>query len=231
MEKNKQLLKEKGYCSFNLYEFDKESLQKINYLKCNDDKNIKEYITNLRLDIRPEESGPSLNVSEFFDSFQEAKKKSENIIEANPTGEISQMWYYKEANEILPKLGKEDSELLELKNIFKKIVNYFYDNIEYDNIDVQRVDFTYYDKKCMIESHRDGGNNEVRICNILIYLNESYDENYGGLLILDDEKQILPIFGNVGIIDLKKYDTKHEVTKVVDGPGRYAMLGFISIKN
>jgi len=226
---SKEILKTKGYCTFNLLDFNEELLKKIDFLKCNDNKNLKEYITNLRLDINFENG--SSNSSEFFDTFIDAKNKSEDLINSIPNGKISQMWYYKEANELLQKINKgTDDELYELKNIFIKIVNYFYDDIESNNLDIQRVDFTYYDNGCMIESHKDGGNNEVRICNILIYLNETYDEKNGGLLRLNDETNVLPIFGNVAIVDLKNFDTKHEVTKVVSGNGRYAMLGFVSIK-
>jgi hypothetical protein len=64
----------------------------------------------------------------------------------------------------------------------------------------------------------------------LIYLNEEYDENNGGYLVLNNTEKVIPTFGRVAIIDLQTFDIPHMVTKVTGGMGRYAMLSFIKRK-
>ena len=88
---------------------------------------------------------------------------------------------------------------------------------------------TYYDKDCYLENHSDG-TGTGRICALLIYLNETYDENDGGVLILNNKEKVSPIFGNVAIIDLQTFDIPHMVTKVTGGIGRYAILSFMKFK-
>jgi Rps23 Pro-64 3,4-dihydroxylase Tpa1-like proline 4-hydroxylase len=90
------------------------------------------------------------------------------------------------------------------------------------------IQFSYYNKNCRFVPHHDSletGN----ICSILIYLNENYDSNNGGLLILGNE-EINPIFGRCAIMDLTKHDIRHGVTEVISGDGRYAILSFPKTK-
>ena len=66
----------------------------------------------------------------------------------------------------------------------------------------------------------------------MIYLNETYDINDGGILKLKNEEEVLPIFGNVAVISLDKNNgnPEHEVTKVTGGIGRYSITTFINYK-
>ena len=43
-------------------------------------------------------------------------------------------------------------------------------------------------------------------------------------------EEIIPEFGNIGFMDLSKHNINHGVTKVIDGPGRYAILDFPKLK-
>jgi hypothetical protein len=63
----------------------------------------------------------------------------------------------------------------------------------------------------------------------MIYLNETYDINNGGVLKLDNTEEILPIFGNVVVISLKENgkNVEHQVNKVIGGIGRYAITTFV----
>jgi hypothetical protein len=65
---------------------------------------------------------------------------------------------------------------------------------------------------------------------MLIYLNEEYDENDGGILILNNEEKVIPTFGKVAIIDLQSFDIQHQVTEVTGGLGRFAILAFVKKK-
>ena len=88
---------------------------------------------------------------------------------------------------------------------------------------------TYYNDGCVLKNHSDG-TGTGRICALLIYLNEEYDENDGGILILNNEEKVIPTFGKVAIIDLQSFDTPHMVTKVTGGLGRFALLTFVKKK-
>ena len=88
---------------------------------------------------------------------------------------------------------------------------------------------TLYDDKCLLTNHSDGIQKN-RICAILIYLNENYDEMDGGCLVLNNTEKVIPEFGNIAIIDLQSFDVPHMVTEVIGGPGRYTILSFINKK-
>ena len=105
---------------------------------------------------------------------------------------------------------------------------YFYDFKESQEYSI--LDFiTYYDRGCVLKPHSDG-TGTGRVCALLIYLNDKYDENDGGILILDKKEKVIPIFGKVAIIDLQNFDIEHEVTEVVSGLGRFALLAFVTKK-
>ena len=141
-----------------------------------------------------------------------------------------QMWYYADLSKILPQhnyITKEtNKDYYYLKNQIKNMMTYFFDFEETQDFVFFAPTFTYYDNGCMLKNHSDG-TNTGRVCALLIYLNEEYDENDGGILILNDEEKVVPKFGKVAIIDLQSFDIKHQVTKVTGGIGRYAFLTFI----
>jgi Rps23 Pro-64 3,4-dihydroxylase Tpa1-like proline 4-hydroxylase len=87
-----------------------------------------------------------------------------------------------------------------------------------------------YSNKCFLQNHQDGKVNG-RLCVVLIYLNEEYDESNGGVLILNGNEKVLPKIGNIAILDLGKYDIEHQVTEVIGNQNRYCVLSFISLKN
>jgi Rps23 Pro-64 3,4-dihydroxylase Tpa1-like proline 4-hydroxylase len=86
---------------------------------------------------------------------------------------------------------------------------------------------TYYNNKCKFTPHVD--EYAVKLCSILVYLNENYDKNNGGLLLLNDE-EVIPTFGKCAIMDLSTHHIKHGVSEVIGGIGRYAILSFPTIK-
>ena len=65
---------------------------------------------------------------------------------------------------------------------------------------------------------------------VLVYLNdEDYQLDWGGNIVFERTETIPPIYGNVAILDFKEGNCIHEVKKVVDGYGRFAILSFVSL--
>jgi Rps23 Pro-64 3,4-dihydroxylase Tpa1-like proline 4-hydroxylase len=71
----------------------------------------------------------------------------------------------------------------------------------------------------------------------LIYLNEEWEEEWGGNLILRNTKiahsinketkhAVTPKFGKVAIIDLEEFDTAHAVEKIIGDHNRCTLLAF-----
>jgi Rps23 Pro-64 3,4-dihydroxylase Tpa1-like proline 4-hydroxylase len=115
------------------------------------------------------------------------------------------------------------------KPYFDKMARYFYDVEESQKLKFNSQ-FTMYNNRCFLQNHKDG-KVDGRLCVILTYLNEEYDENNGGLLILNKNESILPKIGNIAILDLSKFDIEHQVTEVVGDKNRYCVLSFIGYPN
>jgi Rps23 Pro-64 3,4-dihydroxylase Tpa1-like proline 4-hydroxylase len=164
------------------------------------------------------------------ESYELAYEEGTELLKqyATTRGGMIQCWYYAEAFEILD-TNKQDENFYDdfLNNVFD-IVGHIYD-IDSSTLTRHASQATYYPKGSFLTEHSDG-KGTGRVCAVLIYLNESYEEKDGGYLVLDKKEKVLPHFGNVAIIDLQSFDVKHEVTEVVGGIGRYAFLTFIKTK-
>ena len=109
--------------------------------------------------------------------------------------------------------------------------------LKYYSIDTDllkhHIAYTLFNKGSFIVEHTDGSDAN-RIAGVLIYLNENYDKNDGGCLIVNDtntgEKiEVVPEMGNVVVLDYTENQIPHEVTKVLKG-NRYAICTFIHYK-
>ena len=224
MENHRKFLKENGYCNFELKEYSEEFAKYLEQFKCSPTKNMKDSFNSLRLDTITK-TNPNANHQKTFETFDLVKKYADEVLSEDGLY-VKQFWYHKG---IYEEYKNYDINEEYIRDFFRNLGRYLYDN---ENVDVIGADFTYYDIGGMIESHRDAsGTYNGRLCNILIYLNETYDDNDGGLLLLKDEITISPVFGNVAVIDLKEFNITHAVTKVVNGMGRYALLCFIGLKD
>jgi len=241
LEESKNLLKTKGYTQFDLKDFNKAHYDLLLPFKCNETNNFKKLVTGVRVDLPGEDNKPEskIRVSKEFDTIEEAIAVKEEILKNHlenkekqkyPKHGFGQLYYQKSFGEIFSKLTNDNSD----KNwqlyldIINDIVKYYYDldeSVTFDYI----TSTTYYDNGCFLTNHSDG-KNTGRICALLIYFNEEYDENDGGILILNNEEKIIPTFGKFAIIDLQSFDVPHEVTEVTGGIGRYAVLSFVSKK-
>ena len=229
IEEAKEKLKKEGHTSFELSDFDKDLYNFLERFKCNEENNLKSICTTLRVDTTDSQIYRNAAELESYEAAAEKKNELLKLIE-NDGLDVMQMWYYADLSKILPQhnyITKEtNKDYYYLKNQIKNMMTYFFDFEETQDFVFFAPTFTYYDNGCMLKNHSDG-TNTGRVCALLIYLNEEYDENDGGILILNDEEKVVPKFGKVAIIDLQSFDIKHQVTKVTGGIGRYAFLTFI----
>jgi Rps23 Pro-64 3,4-dihydroxylase Tpa1-like proline 4-hydroxylase len=228
IEQAKDKLKKEGYTYFQLSEFDSEFYNWLSAFKNIKQNQLKERFTFLRADVR-EKSGKSyIGLNTDFGSFDKAKEKKDEIfslVNSDMGFYINQIWHFTDTNVFL-EIAKLDIKTY--KNYVKKIIKHFFDIDESQEYDFTNMS-TLYDDKCLLTNHSDGIQKN-RICAILIYLNENYDEKDGGCLVLNNTEKVIPEFGNIAIIDLQSFDVPHMVTEVIGGPGRYTILSFINKK-
>ena len=243
IEESKEKLKKEGYTWFELNEFDPEFYNWLQHLKCNEENNLKDKMTYLRADARKVEYKKNISsegeevvqnilldvkIADNFETFESASHKKQELADLfkNDTAVInSQMWYYNELNVII----KEGEQLSKYKSYVENLVKYYFDFEETQKFSLFAPMFTYYDSDCQLKNHSDG-TGTGRVCALLIYLNEEYDENDGGILVLNNTEKVIPTFGRIAIIDLQTFDIPHMVTMVTGGIGRYALLSFVKTK-
>lgn len=219
----KEKLKKEGYTWFELSEFDPEFYNWLQPLKCNKETNLKDKITTLRMDMAKHPLIENAQIKDDFETHELAsQKKTEIINDYKNITHFSQIWYYSDLDGFLETKKLKDKDY---KKYIQNVVSYFFD-FEEDKKYSDLSCCTYYDIGSFLKNHSDG-TGTGRICAMLIYLNEDYDAQDGGCLILNTEQIIVPKFGRVAIIDLQTFDIPHMVTKVTGGIGRYALLSFV----
>jgi hypothetical protein len=225
---------------FNLEDLNSELFKKLKrYLMCNEESNLQSCFKNLRADLKYVKSNKELFVDREYGSYEKANIKKNELIDLlkfkNVLGDDDlkltgdQIWYFAHTNEI--RLNKNFDKAFDgflekfLKDTYEEIVRYFFDFPTEQQFS-HHIEFTYYDNGCFLKNHSDG-TGTGRICACLIYLNEDYNFDDGGYLVLQNTEKVLPKIGNVAIIDLQSFDIPHMVTEVTGGIGRYACLNFI----
>lgn len=220
--KKEELLKN-GYTTFNVKDFKEfeKYYEKFSYFK-NEGflEKIKNKVNGFKFDSHSlNKSGDAYEyqidgLSSFDITYERAHNLYLDSISKNFL--IEQYWYFYNGHII-------DWGIF--NNLAEDISKQFYD-FETDDFDFNK-NCTVYLKNCFLKKHTDGVM-IPRMFAILFYLNENYKEEWGGNLILDDKVKVTPEYGNVAIIDFTKHNASHEVSEVVDGPGRYALISFVS---
>lgn len=234
-EQIKNKLRNEGYCYFHISEFNekyedglkKHSINETNELK------YRNLMSGVRLDITNRELVDDIILSDLFDntgnskmynagSYEESEKIKNYVRNTYPKDDIFQIWHWNASD-----LNMNIEEYY--KPYFDKMARYFYD------VDTSKKlkfnsQFTMYSNKCFLQNHKDG-KVDGRLCVILLYLNEEYDESNGGLLVLNTKEVVLPKMGNIAILDLGEFDIEHMVTEVIGEQNRYCILSFISLVN
>lgn len=227
IQESKEKLQKEGYTWFELPELNTEFYNWLLQFKCNDEVNIKDKILGLRADMINTKTNDKTQYREDFETHSEANEKITELFGLMSNNEVKswQLWYFSDFYSAV----KDEEDRLKFENYVKSLMMYFFDFDETQEFTLFAPQFTYYDVGCHLENHSDG-TGTGRVCALLIYLNETYDEKDGGVLILNNEEKVIPTLGRVAIIDLQTFDIPHMVTKVIDGPGRYALLSFVKKK-
>jgi len=220
IESAKQNLKEKGYCSFELNEFDENLYEYIKKYKTSSEVSRKENYTNLRADFVGDYWTKIYgNINEDMGSFEKANNKKEEILSQikNTNRDMFQIWLFHNVSDI------------NLTKIYNKITKYFFDLDESEQLNVE-ISSTLYNDRCFLHDHIDGKSPVKNYASILIYLNENWNQEDGGNLILrGDDKidyKVVPEFGRVAMIDLQNFDIYHAVEKVINNKERYCLIAF-----
>jgi Rps23 Pro-64 3,4-dihydroxylase Tpa1-like proline 4-hydroxylase len=218
-------LQEKGYTFFKMQDYP-EFIDDYNNNKkyvCNSKKNLLDNIKGVRIDGHGFQNN-KIVLSHEYESFENAEKivNTKYLPFIDTLNSFSQYWFYGNGQSEEP-----ESVMYSIKNLITKIVGKIYDE------DVTKlkhhISLTYYKPGCFLEPHRDGKTG-TRICAVLIYLNDDdYKTEWGGNIVFEGTETVQPIYGNVAILDFKEGNCLHEVKKVVDGYGRYAILDFVSL--
>jgi len=226
----KESLKLNGYCDFELKDFNEDFynlFEKIKYKK--EDIQYLNYFKMVRFDYHNESAKTSVNSSKKFNSFVNANNEKNELFKKYDYEHISQLWMQAETT---PK----DFIDKKFQIVFYDILEYFYNKTEKDVTIAPQ--WTCYSEGCFLKDHNDGQGDEYQnTCAILIYLNEEWDENWGGNLILRNTKdtndeniktmhKVIPEFGRVAIIDLEIFDTSHAVEKIIGDHNRCTLLAF-----
>jgi hypothetical protein len=236
----KEKQKKDGYTWLELSEFNPEFYNFLLPFKCNEENNLKEKITSLRCDAKKDEyelddngevisykTTLSVKIADNFGTFKKASEKKEELIDTFKKDTdifCFQTWYYNDLNIVI-----HNQKFPEYKEYIENLVKYYFNFEETQEFSLFSPTVTYYDLDCELKNHSDG-TGTGRVCAILIYLNEEYDAQDGGCLILDTKEIVVPKFGRVAVIDLQTFDIQHMVTKVTGGIGRYAILSFVKRK-
>lgn len=221
-----------GYCQFSLKDFDIDFYNFLDkFLACDVDNNLREMFHIFRFDSNEIE----IRYESPTNSHIDARQKQRELYDKLTTdSKLSQCWYVQcDPDKVQSFFSKNNpdfkhinvNKLIESKT--NDILKYFYDNVDDKTIIHDQLSFSLYDIDNLFRAHSD--DISVNLCSIIIYLNKDYKKENGGLLELNDEP-ILPELGNVALMDLSKHSIKHGVTKVVSGPGRYAIFNFPRFK-
>jgi Rps23 Pro-64 3,4-dihydroxylase Tpa1-like proline 4-hydroxylase len=212
----KEELFEKGYIVFNLKDFDTAM-----YNTLVEDFPLNELIpekfTNLRNSIIELKKPKPYDANIINTPFNKLEIIKKDILQNYTDGidySLDQIWYWKPPNILNKNFDK----------ILKPLLQYFYD---YDMKECQS-DITMYNDGCYLLNHKDAQSEITKRkghCVILIYLSTDYEKGKGGELIIDNDLEVEPIFGNVAIMDFTKHNPEHAVRKV-NGYNRFCYINF-----
>jgi Rps23 Pro-64 3,4-dihydroxylase Tpa1-like proline 4-hydroxylase len=224
----KESLRTNGYCDFDLKDFSEESYNaflKLKY-KVSDDTYLENF-NMVRFDAN-DENHNSHNVNKSFETFKNAIIEKNNLIKTYDENHIAQIWLQSQRTSF------PDNPII--RQTYYQILKHFYNQTE-DDVNCA-LQWTCYSEGCYLKDHNDGQGEEYQnTCAILIYLNEEWEEEWGGNLILRNTKiahsinketkhKVTPKFGKVAIIDLEEFDTAHAVEKIIGDHNRCTLLAF-----
>lgn len=222
-----------GYCDFDLKDFNEDFYNLFLSIKYKEsDEKYLDNFTCVRFDYHDGKNDYHHQSRDVFENFKKADSRKTEILNSFEIEPIAQLWLQSES---FPN-GSDG----EFSNVYYRILEYFYNKNEKDtNCGLQ---WTCYSEGCFLKDHNDGQGEEYQnTCAILIYLNDEWDEDWGGNLILRNTKnandknkktehKVVPKFGKVAIIDLGTFDTAHAVETIIGNHNRCTLLAFATDK-
>jgi Rps23 Pro-64 3,4-dihydroxylase Tpa1-like proline 4-hydroxylase len=220
IDEAKKHLKETGYCSFDLKDFDESLFKYIEKYKSSTELSRKENYTSLRADFTGDYWTKIYgNINTDMGSFEAANNKKEKILAEikNTNKDMFQIWLFHNVSDN------------NLKKVYDKITKHFFDLDDSEELSIE-LSSTLYNDRCFLHDHIDGKSPVKNYASILIYLNENWNQEDGGNLILrGDDKidyKVVPEFGRVAMIDLQNFDIYHAVEKVINNKERCCLIAF-----
>lgn len=188
----------------------------------------KEYIESLYFSKINKIGNVVVDIKEHNDSYNKLVLKL-NLIESDYN-------FLKELNNELKKISNQvfqswiefpwiptESDYFIFHELMKKIYFDFYGfHIKFGDVHPR---FTCFQDGDNIVSHKDADDTENR-CVVLLYLNNDYQDGYGGELIIENKEIVKPEFGRVAILDFTKNNPIHEVKSVQGDFQRCALISF-----
>ena len=206
---------EKGYTSFHLKDFNEEMYNELVRLFPKE-KLVPERFKELRASIIELKQKSPYGDSISKNSFEELEVIKKDILQNYTDGinnSVDQIWYLSGAP-----LQHQSCEI-----IVKPLMDYFYKE-QYNGAGSS---LTMYNDGCYLLNHQDAvnGAGDRGHCVILVYLSYDYKKGKGGELLVGNELEVEPIFGNVAILDFTKHNPYHAV-KEVKGYNRFCYISF-----
>ncbi len=228
----KEHLHKEGYCDFELKDFDENAYNLLSNLKYKQgDLEYLQKFSIVRFDYLGKNGEGPIRINDIYGSYDNARKVRTDFLKKYDNDYIAQVWAM---SENLP------TNIEEISNVYKNILNYFYSKTTDDVF--FGFQWTCYSEGDFLKDHNDGqGDYHQNVCAILIYLNEDWNPDWGGNLILRNTKyanynnkevkhKVVPEFGRVAIIDLEVFDTAHAVDSIIGDHNRCTLLTFATGK-
>ena len=216
-----------GYCQFpinlinpDFYKFIVENL------KCTEETNLKDLFSTFRFDSNKFQTMFTNDKNNHLETNQE-KERLYNLYNDE---DITQIWFWNNHWPTIANYLNLDGEPLRkrIESGLNDMIKFLYDLEESAPLVHKELQLTYYNENCRFTPHTDGPQSGI-LCSMILYLNENYNRDNGGLLVFNDEL-ITPELGICAIMDLTKHDIRHGVTKVTGGSGRFAILSFPKLR-
>ena len=248
---DKEKLLNDGFLSFNIKDID-ENLYADLYNNFNKDIAFNK-IERLRYDSGCPTDSISCSFEEYFNNLKnkfildndtsiQYSNVSDNYtrIMCNLCGSVESLYNWKHALDNINRNVKSQSwfhtpRYTDLKiekiihKVYEKILSQLYFQYltnEYYSDKNLGFDLSLYVTGDFIEHHNDGIDPN-RLCVILIYLNDDYQDGFGGEIIVENNTIIPPIFGQVCILDFTHNNPTHSVNMVTDDDfKRFAFIRF-----
>jgi hypothetical protein len=203
-----------GFTSFNLRDLSEDLYNELEIAIPPNSLNPNQF-TNLQMSIiNPNGLDTPLYPNTILDTpFEELSNIKNDVLDKYNSKNgysLDQIWFYKSV------LSRQ---ILDFRH---KLYMLFYKNSNGNC----GTNITLYNDGCFLRNHQDN-NLSYRDCAMLVYLSSDWDESKGGELIIDNNHNVPPIYGNVAILDFTKFNAYHSVN-VVKGFNRYCLLSFCS---